>query len=287
VQVDAVRIAIHRAHPGVTLDPGVPAHAWPADLPPLVTEEPISGGWVCDTRRGRLADGRSVVVKRSPYPADAEVDGLRALAAAGVPVPALLGHAGHVLVLAHLSGEPDWAGVGRAVARMHRKTGPAYGWHRTNHAGRFVQDNDWLDQWGTFYAERRVRPHLVDSKVPDALRRRLHRACDGPLPALLPATPPPSLTHGDLWAGNVVAGRWLVDPEVSYAHRELDLAYMHGSRSLPPDFWEAYEREWPYDAGYDQRRPALQLHHLLLQVRHFGAPKYRRAIEAVLDHYGW
>jgi fructosamine-3-kinase len=267
--------------------PEVPADPWPPDLPPLLTEEPISGGWVCETSRGRLADGRAVVVKRSPYPADAEADGLRALAAAGVPVPTLLGHTGHVLVLTHLSGEPDWPGTGRAVARMHRATGPAYGWHRDNHAGRFVQDNGWLDHWGTFYAERRVRAHLTDPAVPEDLRGRLHRACDGPLPALLPATPAPSLTHGDLWTGNIVDGRWLVDPEVSYADRELDLAYMHASRSLPAEFWRAYEREWPYDAGFDRRRPALRLHHLLLQVRHFGPAKYRPAIGAVLDHYGW
>jgi fructosamine-3-kinase len=78
-----------------------------------------------------------------------------------------------------------------------------------------------------------------------------------------------------------------VDPEVSYADRELDLAYMHASRSLPAEFWRAYEREWPCDTGFDRRRPALRLHHLLLQVRHFGPAKYRTAIEAVLDHYDW
>ena len=43
---------------------------------------------------------------------------------------------------------------------------------------------------------------------PDELRRRLERACAGPLPELLPRRPPASLTHGDLWTGNVVGGRW-------------------------------------------------------------------------------
>ena len=261
--------------------------AWPAGLPPLVEEAPLAGGWVADTRRGRLADGRDVVVKRSPYPADAEADGLRALAAAGVPVPEVIGLADCLLVLEYVSGEPDWSGVGRAVARMHRTTGPAFGWSRNNHAGRFVQENGWLDHWGTFYAERRVHAHVRDPSVPEAIRRRLSRACDGPLPELLPATPTPSLTHGDLSAGNVVDGRWLVDPEVSYADRELDLAFMQMTGSLPPEFWAAYEREWPFDAGYELRRPALQLHHLLLQLRHFDPDTYRPRIEAVLDNYGW
>lgn len=261
---------------------------WPEHLPPLVTTAPLAGGYICDTRRGRLADGRDVVLKRSPYPADAEVEGLAALAAAGVPVPPVLGWRGALLVLGHVAGVPDWPGLGRAVARMHRTTaGPDFGWHRDNRAGRFVQENGRLEHWGTFYAERRVRTHLGDPAVPADLAARLHRACDAALPALLPATPQPSLTHGDLSGGNVVDGCFLVDPEVSHADRELDVAFMHMSRGFPPEFWATYEQEWPFDPGYERRRPALQLHHRLLQVRHFGVERYRAHIEAVLDHYGW
>jgi fructosamine-3-kinase len=75
--------------------------------------------------------------------------------------------------------------------------------------------------------------------------------------------PPASLTHGDLWAANVVGGRWLVDPAVSFADRELELAYMQLSDSLPAELWEAYVDEWPPDLDYERRRPALQLHKLL------------------------
>lgn len=259
---------------------------WPAGVPGLVWTAPASGGLVCDTRLGRLADGRDVVVKRTPYAAAAEADGLRALAAAGAPVPAVLGVAARVLVLERVDGPPDWPGLGAAVAAMHRRTGTAYGWHRDNRAGRFVQHNAWERDWPTFYAERRVRDHLADPLVPTVLRERLHRACDGPLPAQLPAHPPASLTHGDLWAGNIVGGRWLVDPEVSYADRELDLAYMETSEGLPPEFWDAYLGELPPADGYQRRKPALQLHHRLLQVRHFGDRCVPGVID-ILDAYGW
>ena len=50
--------------------------------------------------------------------------------------------------------------------------------------------------------------------MPAELRLRLERACDGPIQALLPDAPVPSLTHGDLWPGNMIDGRWLVDPAV-------------------------------------------------------------------------
>jgi fructosamine-3-kinase len=260
---------------------------WPPGLPALVTAAPLPGGLVCAVVGGRLADGRAVVVKRCPYPAAVEADGLAALAAAGAPVPAVLAAHGAVLVLERVGAAvPDWPGLGRAVARLHRRLGPRYGWHRDNSGGRIAQVNGWCDDWPTFFVERRVRVHLADPAVPDRLRRRLERACAGPLPALLPTHPPASLTHGDLWVGNVVDGRWLVDPAVAHTDRELDLAFMDMSDGLPAEFHAAYRAEWPPDPGYPQRRPALQLHKLLVNLRHFG-DRYVPRIEAVLDGYGW
>ncbi len=259
---------------------------WPAECAPLAWAEDLRGGLVCRTRRGELVDGRRVVVKHCPYPAEVEADGLRALADAGAPVPEVLGVGGEVLVLQYAEGPPDWPLLGRAIARMHGSLGPAFGWHMDNSGGRTVQVNSWCGDWPTFFVEHRVRVHLADARVPESLRRRVERACAGPLPELLPERPAASLTHGDLWMGNVVEGRWLVDPAVSYADRELDLAFMESSDSLPPALFEAYLGEWPFEAGYASRRAALQLHKRLNNVRHFG-PSMSPAVEAILDHYGW
>lgn len=264
------------------------AHApWPDHLPRPVTATLLKGGWVGTTWRVRLADGADVVVKQTPYPADAEVDGLAALAGAGVPVPPVLGHAGGTLVMRFVSGEPDWAGVGRAVAGLHLVTGQAYGWHRDNQAGRFGQPNAWCSDWPTFFVRNRVLAHLPDPSVPSEIVARIERACDGGVQALLPERPTPSLTHGDLWPGNTVAGRWVIDPEVSFADRELDLAYMHmAGEPFPPDFWAAYTEVLPFPDGYAERRRLLELHHRLLQVRHFGDSQVP-ALDALLAHHGW
>jgi fructosamine-3-kinase len=259
---------------------------WPVGLPALATAAPLSGGMICTALDGRLADGRRVVVKRCPYRVDVEAEGLRALAAAGAPVPGVLGVSRRTLVVEHVGGIPDWAALGRAIAAFHRTTAERYGWARNNQDGRLTQDNTWAENWPTFFIERRVRPHLAAPEVPDELRRRLLRACDGPLPALLPAEPPASLTHGDLWAGNIVAGRWLIDPAVCYADRELDLAYLELAGRVPSELLAGYADEWPLDPGYEQRRPVLQLHKLLVHVRHFGA-KYVPQVAVVLDRYGW
>lgn len=246
------------------------------------------------TSLARLGDGREVIVKQTPYPAEAEADGLRALARAGVPVPRVLGAAGTTLVLELLgSGLPPptdshWAALGRAVAAMHQVTDDRYGWHRDNYAGRFPQPNPWHEHWPTFFVEHRVLTHLDDPALPVELRRRIQRACDGPLPKRLPDRPMPSLTHGDLWRGNVIAGRWIIDPEVSFADRELDLAYMRMSASLPfpPAFWRSYVEILPFPDGYAERQPILELHHRLLQVRHFGDTQLP-PLQELLATQGW
>ena len=261
---------------------------WPSQLPKPVRLEPLGGGWVAQTRLAILANGSRVVVKDCPYPAVIEADGLTALREAGVPVPDVLSATGHRLILEYVTGKPDWAGLGAAIARMHRVAGPHYGWRIDNRAGRFVQPNTPSEHWPTFFAEHRVRTHLDDPAVPDEVRRRLHRACDGPLLTMLPDRPTPSLTHGDLWTGNTVDGRWVIDPEVSFTDRELDLTHMLGAsrNPFPPEFWDAYTSEWPISEDFDERRRILGLHHRLLGVRHFGERSVP-ALIADLDALGW
>ncbi len=105
---------------------------------------------------------------------------------------------------------------------------------------------------------------------------------------MLPEHPLASLTHGDLWQGNIVDGRWVIDPEVSFADRELDLANMLSSSEhpFPGEFWDAYQREWPIPSDFETRRRVLGLHHRLLQVRHFGASQLG-TLDADLTALGW
>jgi len=261
---------------------------WPSSLPRMMEASVLDGGWVGTTLQGALADGRKVVVKRSGFPAEIEADGLAALARAGVPTSKVLAAWGDVLVLEHVHGSPDWGGLGLAIARMHQVTGERYGWHLDNRAGRFLQPNGWSSDWPSFFTENRVRTHLSDPNLPVDFRRRLEYACDGPIQQLLTGPSVPSLTHGDFWVGNTVDGCYVIDPEVSFADRELDLAYMlmPSRRCLPPEFWEAYLGEWPLADGFDDRRLVLGLHHRLLQVRHFGTAQLAD-LDRDLHALGW
>lgn len=260
----------------------------PAGLGRLRDARPLTGGSICQVWAGTLDDGTAVVVKRAPYDVATEVDGLVALDAAGAPVPAVLAADGALLVLSHVDGEADWHGLGRRIALLHRRTAAEqFGWHRDNLLGRAAQRGGWSTDWPSFLATHRLRPLLAAEALPATVRRRLERGIDGPLQALLGAHDPPAcLIHGDLWSGNIVDGRWLIDPAVWMADRELELAFTRLFGGVPSAFFDGYDSQWPLPDGADGRRPALQLYHLLIHVWHFGASYVGMVVDR-LDQLGW
>jgi len=266
----------------------VAAPPLPGGLGRLHGPRRLGGGSICAVWEGTLDDATRVVVKRAPYPVDVEVDGLTALAGAGAPVPGVLAADGDVLVLRHVSGDPDWHRLGVRLAGVHRATsGDRFGWGRDNLLGRASQRGGWSDDWPAFFAEHRLRPLLTTGALPGDVRRRLERGIAGPLGELLGAhAPTASLVHGDLWSGNIVDGTWLVDPAVWMADRELELAFTHLFGGVPEPFFAGYDSEWPLAGGAEQRRPALQLYHLLIHVWHFGAGYVGPMVDR-LDRLGW
>ena len=263
-----------------------PPEPLPAGLPAVASAQPLSGGSIAAVWRARLVDGTEVVVKDGDTAAELEAEGLAALAAAGAPVPEVLGHHGTVLVLEHLSGAPgDRRTLGRQLATVHRHLGDRFGWHRDNVIGPLHQPNPPTADWPTFLAEARLRPYLGD--LPAELARRLDRAIErGRVAEVADHDVVPSLVHGDLWSGNVLADRWLLDPAVHHADREIDLAMLELFGSVGPEMAAGYEEVWPLDAGVEQRRPLLQLPPLLVHVRLFGAG-YVPGVASRLDALGW
>ena len=99
-----------------------------------------------------------------------EAEGLEALAGAGaVRTPAVLARSRKsddvswlLLEWIH-EARPDggsWRRLGRALAELHRSPSGdgRYGWHSDNVIGSLPQPNRWTDDWGTFWAELRIRP---------------------------------------------------------------------------------------------------------------------------------
>ena len=220
----------------------------------------------------------------------AEARGLEALAAAGsgLVVPRVLAVCDDPepgtpawLALEWLEPAPRAADfgerLGRGLTALHR-TGGGWGWDEDNFIGSLPQENAPCGSWADFWWARRLEPQLRRARAAGRLpghEREWDRLREALPRILAPAEDDgPSLLHGDLWSGNVVAtarGPALVDPAAYRGHREVDLAMTELFGGFGADFYAAYEEAWPLRPGYrEERRGVYQLFYLLVHVNLFG-----------------
>ncbi len=177
-----------------------------------------------------------------------------------------------------LRSDGDYAALARMLARVHRHTGPRFGWERDNWIGLGPQRNGWSTDWPAFFEDKRLAPQL------ELARRKGYSFSIPDVKALLAHRPEPSLLHGDLWRGNagfVAQGPVLFDPAVYYGDREADLAMTELFGGFPPAFYASYREEWPLEPGYEERKHLYNLYHLLNHLNLFG-PGYLGQVEASL-----
>lgn len=259
-----------------------------AGITDVVTVEPAMGGLAATAGLARRVDGASVFVKAFAEPPSdeafsAEAEGLAALRTlGGVMTPEVLLAGGDLLVLSVLrprpSSEAFWEQLAVALARLHTSTTHSrFGWHRDNWLGRRRQVNAWEDDGFEFFARHRLLRWLDEPRVSAALdaadRSALERLC-ARLPELLPDRPA-CLTHGDLWAQNVLAAHdgqpALIDPAVSYMWAEVDLAHLW-TTAPPPEaqgFFDLYAELTSLDREWRERMPILQLRQHLAVIAQF------------------
>jgi fructosamine-3-kinase len=228
----------------------------------------------------------------------AEADGLSALAAAGVRVPAPLcrGQAGEeaflVLEYLDLRGHGDHAALGRSLAIVHSIRGESFGWRRDNYIGRTPQLNRCSPSWSDFWRQARLEPQLDLARkngLGKGLLRKGEQLAEA-LPGLLSGhAPAASLLHGDLWNGN--AGFLadgtpvLFDPAVYRGDREADLAMTELFGGFSKDFYSAYAEAAPLAPGYAVRKTLYNLYHVLNHANLFGggyAAQAERMVERLL-----
>jgi fructosamine-3-kinase len=259
-----------------------------AGMRDVVAVAPATGGVAALAGIATRRDGPSVFVKAfADAPADdvfvAEAEGLTALRElGGVATPEVILAGRELLVLSLLRPRPPsetfWEQFAHMLARLHTRTrNPRFGWHRDNWLGRRRQTNTWNDDGFAFFAQHRLLRWLGQPRVDAALDREdraaLERLCHR-LPDLLPDRPA-CLTHGDLWAQNVLStpdGQpALIDPAVSYMWAEVDVAHVW-STSPPPQaqrFFEVYAELTCLDGGWRTRVPIVQLRQHLAVLAQF------------------
>ncbi len=249
--------------------------------------ERLAGGDLSEALMVRRPDGRRSVAKRD-LTAGAEATMLRAIAAAGIPAPAVEGEHDGVLLLGHIPNDgvfspSAWADVGSALRRLHEHEGEHYGWPVDYQIGTVAIDNRERRDWPGFWVEQRLAATAAVLDRP--WRERVGRLADR-AGEVVPPAPRPVLLHGDLWSGNILVfeGRLaaLIDPACYHGDSEVDLAMLTLFDSPGESFWEAYGA---LEAGWEERRPLYQLFPALLHMRLFG-DTYRGMVDRLLTRLG-
>ncbi|WP_295769093.1 fructosamine kinase family protein [uncultured Mucilaginibacter sp.] len=168
------------------------------------------------------------------------------------------------------------ARLGRELAAMHRHTAPQFGFDTDNYMGSLPQSNHKQDTWSNFFAQERLESMVKiavekslltsqDALLFEKLYIRLPELFDEELPALI---------HGDLWGGNYLikydGTPFLIDPAVSYGHREFDIAMTTLFGGFSKEFYTAYNESFPLAKGWEQRVHLWNLYPLLLHLNLFG-----------------
>lgn len=281
---------------------------------PVGSIMPVAGGDINDAFRVDLAE-RAVFVKTRPEaPPGAfrdEAAGLRWLAEpSGLPTPGIvLAHEAFLALDWVDRGSLDAVGeeaLGRGLAQTHLAGALSFGATpvleadgslatETGHApmemGAITLPNDPADTFAAFYAERRILPLAERARAMGRLspdhHGLMHRLAER-LPELVGPPEPPARIHGDLWAGNVLAGiegqPWLIDPVAHGGHRELDLAALRVFGGPGERCFDAYAEVAPLTDGHADRIPLMQLGIILLHVALFGGA-YEAQAAAIARRY--
>lgn len=284
----------------MTLPPAIAEFAEAQGWGEVRRTTPLGGGCINHALRVETQRGPRVLVKfNRQTPPDffrCEAEGLAALhAARGAPrVPHVLGVGEGWIVLEFLESAPPRSGfsalLAEQLASLHQKTADTFGFGHDNYLGRTPQSNRRTADGFQFFAESRLRPlarqaadrRLIGSEDVNGIESVSRR-----LPELIPAQPP-SLLHGDLWAGNLMSGPQgepvLIDPATHYGWAEAELGMMQLFGGFEPQVFADYAVRRSLPPGWRERLDLYNLYHLLNHVLLFGAG-YLAHFRQVLSRY--
>ncbi|MBW8735161.1 MAG: fructosamine kinase family protein [Asticcacaulis sp.] len=147
-----------------------------------------------------------------------------------------------------------------------RRRANCYGWPVDYAFGPVAIVNTPSQDWVSFWRDNRLMCFM--SYLPVDLARRIE-AASARLSDIIPGQPKPSLLHGDLWDGNILAGQGgvtLIDPACYYGDGAVDIAMLNLFDRPENAFYETY--------GYRPDTQSLAVYGLwpaLVHVRLFGA----------------
>ena len=188
------------------------------------------------------------------------------------------------------SSSTFWEKFGLSIASLHQTSNSKFGLEHSNYIGRLSQSNSEHDKWSDFYTNERLMPQAklaVDSgRMGISDLKKLNSLCNR-LDEICPIEPP-ALIHGDLWSGNFLCGKGnrpvLIDPSISFSHREMDIAMSRLFGGFDKLFYKVYQGIFPLQPNYEKREEIYQLYYLLVHVNLFGG-SYIQSVRNILKRF--
>lgn len=277
----------------------------------IATVRRIAGGDINEAYKLTLTDGSHIFMKsnhkKNASFFSAEAIGLSVIAQTKtVRTPKVLGFGSDgeksersFLMLEFIGAKKPaaeyWQTFACQLSDMHRAdTSPfvkagTYGFVCDNYIGLEKQINTSRGSWIDFFRDCRLEPQVERAAgyFDMAERKKIVRLLDH-LQDVLVEPRQPSLLHGDLWSGNVVAGNdgqaWLIDPAVYVGHAEADIAMTELFGGFPQEFYDTYKENGLLQQGYLQRRDLYNLYHLLNHLNMFGSA-YLSSVKRIVENY--
>ncbi len=269
----------------------------PSSLAPLADGGHGARVWRLDVGHDRL------VAKVAARHLASEGRMLRDLAAAGWPVPTVHFSDDGLLVMDWIDhdggglSDDGAAAFAESLAALHAASVPAdgeppFGYRYDVMIGGLPQINERWGTWLEFFRWKRLWTAawlaLRRGRLPAVSMQRIERL-GARLGDWLQEPARPALIHGDLWAGNVLCRRGhvvaVIDPAVSWSHREIEIAFTALFGGLPHAFYARYFALNGAPPGFlERRRDLYNLYPLLVHAALFGDP-YSAMVARTLDRY--
>ncbi len=183
-----------------------------------------------------------------------------------------------------------WEAFGRTFAALHLDhRQQMFGFESDNYIGSTEQSNRQTTDWISFFGDRRLGFQLQlaqERRLASPALVRKTEALIARLADFLPSGARPSVLHGDLWSGNLIAGAdgraVMIDPAVYYGHNEADLAMTELFGRFDSRFYAAYSELIPLGPEYEIRKEIYGLYHILNHLNLFG-PSYESQALSMLN----